>query len=173
MRLVVEAPDGRVLERAVHAFDLTVGPGMAWLGQAMVDVVLRAGILEGMRTERLVVVHGAADLGCGRADVPGRDEVRAVVGQHGVDPVGHGLDECAQEVTGDAARGFLVQLDKGELGCTVDGNQKVEPALCRVDLGDVDVELAERVGLELATDRGGALDLWQLGDVVSLEAAMQ
>ena len=71
MRLVVEALDGGVLEGAVHAFDLAVGLGTPRLGQSMVDVVLGAGILEGVHTERLVVVHGAADLCGGGADVPG------------------------------------------------------------------------------------------------------
>ena len=51
--VVVVAPDGRVLEGAVHALDLTVRPGMARLGQAVIDVVLRTGELEGMSTEDL------------------------------------------------------------------------------------------------------------------------
>ena len=113
VRLVVEAPDGGVLEHASHAFDLAVGPRMARLGQAMVDVVLRAGLLGGVREELLVIIHGAADLFCGRADVAGRGEVRAVVGQHGMDPGGHGLDERAQDVTCDPARGFLVKFGIG------------------------------------------------------------
>ena len=90
-----------------------------------------------------------------------------------MDPVGHGLDERAQEVAGDAARGFLVQLDKGELGGAVDGNQQVEPALRRVDFSNIDVEVAEWIGPELAPDRGGAFDLGQPGDVVSLQAPVQ
>jgi len=90
-----------------------------------------------------------------------------------MDPVGHRLDERAQEVTGDPARGFLVQLDKGELGGAIDGDQQVESALRRVDFGDVDVEGAERVGLEFTLGRGTAFDLGQPGDVVSLEAAVQ
>jgi hypothetical protein len=38
--VVVIAPDRRVLERAVHAFDLSVRPGMARFGQAVIDVIL-------------------------------------------------------------------------------------------------------------------------------------
>ena len=37
--VVVEAPDGRVLDRAVHPLDLTVGPRMTRLGQAVLDVI--------------------------------------------------------------------------------------------------------------------------------------
>ena len=106
----------------------------------------------------------------------------AVVGQHGVDGVGHSLDEGAEEVACDALRGFLVQFDEGELGGSVDGDQQVKLSLGGVDLGDVaeirricrrDVEIAERVGLELAFGGDGALDLGQPGDAVALEAAVQ
>jgi hypothetical protein len=41
-----------------------------------------------------------------------------------------------------------VQLGKGELGGAVDGNEEVELALLGPHLGDVDVEVADRVGLE-------------------------
>jgi hypothetical protein len=42
MAVVVVAFDGRVLEGSVHPFDLTVGPGMVDLGEAVLDVVLAA-----------------------------------------------------------------------------------------------------------------------------------
>ena len=51
MGFVVEALDGGVLERAVHAFDLPIGPGIFRLGQPVVDVVLGTGVLEGMSSE--------------------------------------------------------------------------------------------------------------------------
>ena len=79
----------------------------------------------------------------------GVSEVRAVVGQHGVDLVGDGRGEGPQEVGGDAAGGLLVQLDEGELGRAVDGHEEIELALLGPDLGDVDVEEADRVALEL------------------------
>jgi hypothetical protein len=34
----VEPPDGSVLDGAVHAFDLAIGPRMLWLGQPVIDV---------------------------------------------------------------------------------------------------------------------------------------
>ena len=76
--------------------------------------------------------------------------MRAVIGQHRMDRIGHGLDEGAEEVTGDASRGFLVQFDEGEFGDPVDGNQQIELALCGLDFGDVDVEVAKWVSFELA-----------------------
>src|SRR5215216_4678928 len=46
--VVVIAPDGRVFEGPVHPLDLTIGPGVIGLGEPVLDVVLRAGVLEGM-----------------------------------------------------------------------------------------------------------------------------
>src|SRR4028119_615209 len=46
-------------------------------------------------------------------------EVSAVVGEHRVDPVGHGRDEVTKEVARNAPRRLLVQLDKGELARAV------------------------------------------------------
>ena len=86
----------------------------------------------------------------------------SVVGQHRVHLVGHGGDEAAQEVGGSAARDLFVQFDKGELGGAVDRHQQVELALRGAHFGDVDVKLADRVGLELALGRGLAFDLRQL-----------
>ena len=86
----------------------------------------------------------------------------SVVGQHRVHLVGYGGDEAAQEVSGGAARDLFVQFDKGELGGAVDRHQQVELALRGAHFGDVDVKLADRVGLELALGRDLAFDLRQL-----------
>ena len=72
----------------------------------------------------------------------------AVVGEHGVDLVGHGRDQVAKEVTRDTPCCLFVQLDKGELGRAVNGYEEVELALLGSDLGNVDVEEAEWVTLE-------------------------
>src|SRR5215207_11310327 len=66
--------------------------------------------------------------------------VPLVVGEHGVDPVGHGRDEAAKEVARDTPRRLLVRLGEGELGRAVDGHEEVELALLGPDLGDVEVE---------------------------------
>ena len=39
MVFVVEAFDGRLLDGAVHSFDLAIGPRMVWLGQAVLDLI--------------------------------------------------------------------------------------------------------------------------------------
>jgi hypothetical protein len=50
MRIIVIAPDGRLLERAVHPFDLAVGPRMVGLGEAMLDIMLAADAIEHMHS---------------------------------------------------------------------------------------------------------------------------
>ena len=80
-------------------------------------------------------------------------ELDAVVGQHGVDPVGDGLDQGLEEARRRAAGGFLMQFDEGELRGSVDGHEKVELALLGAHLGDIDVEVADRISLELASCR--------------------
>ncbi len=57
-----------------------------------------------------------------------RGELNAVVGEHGVDLVGDGLQEVAQEVGRDARGRLLVQFDEGELGRPLDGDEEVELA---------------------------------------------
>ena len=170
---VVVALDGGVFEGSVHPLDLAVGPGVLRFGQAMIDAALGAGILKGVCPDRLSGVDGRLDIGGGRAGVPGRGEVSAVIGEHRVHPVGHGGDEMAQEVGGGAARDLLVQFDNGELGCPVDRHQQVKLALFGAHFGDVDVKVADRVGFELALGRSLAFDVRQLRDAVPPQAAMQ
>ena len=50
----------------------------------------------------------------------------AVVGEDGVDLVGNGGDQAAQEVPRGEARHFLVHLDEGELRRSVDGDEQVD-----------------------------------------------
>jgi hypothetical protein len=51
VRVVEEAFDGGFLDGSVHSFDLTLGPGMVRLGEAVFDSVDMAGSIEGMAAE--------------------------------------------------------------------------------------------------------------------------
>src|SRR5215211_2868963 len=112
------------------------------------------------------------DVGCGRTRVAGRGEMGTVVGQHGMDLVGYGRDQVSEEVAGNAARGLLVQLSKGELGGAVDGHEEVEAALFGVHLGDVDVKEADRVRLEAGPFGLVPIGVGQPSNAVALEAAV-
>lgn len=93
------APDGCILDGPVHALDLTVGPGMLWLGRAVLDVVPGAGELEGMRPEALSVRDRLADSWDSRASSTGRGELNAIVGEHGMDFVGDSREQAQQELS--------------------------------------------------------------------------
>jgi hypothetical protein len=66
-----------------------------------------------------------------------------------------------------------MQFHEGELGRAVDGDQQVEPPFGRVDFSQIDVKVAERVGLEARALGLVAVDLRQSADAVTLEAAMK
>lgn len=171
--LVVEAFDGCFLEGPVHAFDLSVGPWMFGFGQAVVDVGFGASELEGMGAEELSSFECEPDLRGSRTAIAGRGEVHSVVGEHGVDLVGRGLDKRVQEVGRKSLGGLLMHLDEGELRCPVDGDEEVKLALLGANLRDIDVDVTDRVGLELLAPGPVAIHVGQPGDVVPLQAAMQ
>ena len=114
MALIVEAPDGGVLDGSVHPLDLTIRPRVPGLGQPVFNIELGAGELEGMAEEWLVAGQHLPDVLGRPAIACGLGEVRAVVSEHGVDPVGNCRGERPEEVSGNATRGLLVQLGEGD-----------------------------------------------------------
>lgn len=66
-----------------------------------------------------------------------------------------------------------MKLDEGELRRPVDGDEQVELAFSRPDLGDVDVKVADGIGFEPRLGRLIALDLRQAADPVALEATVK
>ena len=172
MALIVEALDGRFLDGSVHSLHLPIRPRVLGLGQPVVDVVLRAAELEGVGAEELSAHYGFFDLGDGRGTSPWYRELDAVVGENGMDLVGYGRDEMGRKSGGHGGC-LLMELDKGELRRAVDGDEEMELALFCPDFGDVDMEEADRVGLELPFGGLIALGISQLADAVSLQAAVQ
>ena len=173
VRLVVEAFDGRLFDGAVHTLDLAIGPRMPGLGEAVVDTVLGASEFEGVSAEDLTPLEHGVDLGRSPAIAARIGEVRAVVGQDGVDFVGNGFEKGSEEVRGDAPRRLLMQLGEGELRGSVDGHEEIELAFLGADFGNVDVEVADGIGLELALPGLGVFHLREPGDVVALQTTMQ
>ena len=100
-------------------------------------------------------------------------ELDAIVSQDSVDRVGHCLDESGEEGGGGDAVGLVHQADEGELAGPVDGNEEIELSFGGLNLGDVDVEDPDRIGLEFLFGRGLPLHLGQTGDPVTLQTAMQ
>ena len=159
MVVAVEAFHGRFLDRAVHAFDLAIRPGVFDLGQPMIDLMLAAGavkdVFKGVNMPFMI------------------GELDAIIGEHDVEPVGHGCDQVSQEGRSGHFPGLLVQFHEGELGGAVDGDKEIQLALRRLNFSNINMEVAERVGLELLLRRLVTTDLGQSADVVPLQTAMQ
>ena len=119
MAIVVVALDGGFLDRAVHALDLPVGPGMLDLGEPVLDAVLVAAHVEH-------VCH----VTCRRTVRVSRreSELDAIVGEHGVDLVGNSRDQSFEEGRGGGPARLPQQLDEGEFAGAIDGDEEVELA---------------------------------------------
>lgn len=90
-----------------------------------------------------------------------------------MDFVRNGCDQTEQKLSGDGRWSLLVQFDVGELRCSVDGDEHMELALLGADFGNVDVEVAERIGFELLADGFVAFDIDKLGNAMALQTTMQ
>ena len=164
MALVVVALDGGLFQGAIHPLDLAIRPRVIGLGQAMLDSVLATSAIEAVDAQ-----HRSWP----RAVLRRIAELDTVVGEHGVDLIRHGLDQGAQEIRGRVDVGPLLKLGKGELRGSVDCDEEVELALFGPDLGDIDVEVADRVGGEALPLRPVALNFWQSTDAMPLQASVE
>jgi hypothetical protein len=100
-------------------------------------------------------------------------ELHAVVSEQRVNAVGHHSQKLFQELAGSGSGSLFIEPGHGELGCAVNGHEQVELALAGPDLGDVHVEVANGVALELPLGGLVALQVRQPRDAVALKAAMQ
>ena len=111
---------------------------MSWFGETMFDVEISAGQLEGVTAERQLLCPHLLDILWRPAIAGGIGEVRAVFGEHRVDPVCHGCHDVTEKVTSDATRRLLVQFHKGELGSPVNRHQHAQLALFGPHFGQID-----------------------------------
>jgi hypothetical protein len=156
--IVMVALDGRFLDRAVHALDLAIGPGMLDLGQPMFDTILLAAHIEHMchvscrRTVRIARREGELD---------------PIVGENRVNLIGDSRDQSFEEGRGGGPSGLPDQLHESELVGAIDGGVEVEFAFSSLEFSDVDVEITDRISLELFLRRLAAFDLRQSADAVA------
>ncbi len=76
-------------------------------------------------------------------------DTHSVAGGHAVDPARNGFNERVQEAGSGLHIGFFDDLDHSELRRPVDGHELVELAFGDSDLGQVDVEEADRIAVDL------------------------
>ena len=113
MVLVVEAFDRRFLDGTVHSLDLAIGPRVVWLREAVLDTVGLANHVE---------AHGPGRDGVA---VPGLlGELNAVVGENGVDLIGHCFKHVLQELPGRLPVRLIDELGHGKLACAVDADEQ-------------------------------------------------
>ena len=86
--------------------------------------------------------------------------------------VANAADELAQKVRGDPSRRAFVELREGELTDPIDGDEQIELSFVRPDVREIDVEVPQRLGLELLA-RSRTLRPLQTAYPVALEEAMQ
>ena len=159
MRLIVIALDGRILNGAIHPFDLPVRPGMLDFRQPVLNPMLFTDAVEQV-LESPPVLQAIGELD-------------AVVREDDMNAVGHGGGQTAEELTGRGAGLVRMQFGVSELRRAVDGDKQVEPPLLGMNLGDVHVEVADGVFSELLLRRLVAFDLRQAADAVTLQTAME
>jgi hypothetical protein len=87
--------------------------------------------------------------------------------------VGNGCDEIAQELGCIHLADFGIELSEGELGRAVNRYKEIQPAFGGLHLGDVNVEVADRVGLELLLRLFVTFDVGKPAGTVTAQAAMQ
>ena len=173
--LVVEALDGRVLDRAVHALDLAVGPRVVRLGQPVLDPVCLADHVEAHRpgVDGVPVAGLLGELDAPRHCLSDRWRSNGSIGQDRVDLVGHGFEHVLEELACSLSVIFFNELSNGELGRPVDADEQIELPFAGLHLCDIDVKEADRVALELLPLGLVTLDIRQPRDAMALKAAVQ
>ena len=100
-------------------------------------------------------------------------ELNAVVCQNGMHLIRHTFEHVLQELPGCLPVCLLDKLGHGKFACAVNADEQVKLALSGLHLGDVDMEEADRVALELLALRLVAFHVRQSRDAMSLQAPMQ
>ena len=96
--VIVIAVNGGLLDGAVHALDLTIGPRVPWLCQPVVDIVVGTSTLKGMAPEQLSFRPHLPDIGRRPAFAGRIGELNAIVSENRVDCVGNRSNQIVQEL---------------------------------------------------------------------------
>lgn len=164
MAVVVVALDGRIFDCPVHPLDLPIRPGVLYLGKAVLDAIVAASHVEHVRhvaRRRPICVAGR------------EGELDAVVGENGVDLVRHGLDQSSEEGRCGCPACLPDQLHESKFAGAINGDIEKKLAPGGLHLGNVDVEISDRISPELLLVRLVALHIRQLRNAMALKAAMQ
>ena len=163
--VVVVALNGGFFDGAVHTLDLAVSPGMVRFGEPVVDAMPKTDPVK-----RMAAKAGRWPLAILRQI----GELDAVVGEHGMDPIRDSRDQRLEESRRSLHIGTFDQLHESELRSAVDGHKEIELAFGGAHLGQINMEVADRIALELLPSRlAAAFHLRQPADAMPIQAAMQ
>jgi hypothetical protein len=162
MAVVMVSLHRRVFNPSVHPLDLTIGPWMVWICQAVLDPICVADHVEAHRPG-IDSVPVARLLG----------ELDAIVRENGVDLLGHGFEHVLQDLPDCLSISHFNELGDGERGCPIYADEEVELAFSGLQLGNVDVEEPIRVALELLPFGLMAFELRQPRDAMSVQTPME
>lgn len=173
MVFVVIALDHGFLDRPVHSLNLAIRSWMCRFRQPMFDVEIGACRIEGIATEEKPFCPHRLDVSDRPPVAGGISEVRAVIRQNGVDLVWNSFSEIAEGVCCNPSRRLAVNFNERELRHATNGNEEIEPALGSLHFGDIDMEEADRIDLELLFGDFFTPDIGQASDAMALQTAMQ
>jgi hypothetical protein len=162
--VVVVALNRGLFDGAVHALDLTVRPGMIGFREAVVDAVQKTEPVK-----RMAAKAGRGSLAILRQI----GELDAIVREHGMDSIGDSRDQRLEESRRRLHVGTFDQLHESELRSAVDGHKEIELAFGGAYLGQIDMEVADRIAFELLPSRLAASHLRKAADAMPLQTAMQ
>jgi hypothetical protein len=119
MAVIGVASDSCLFDGAAQPLNLTIDPRMPRLGESVLNLVLLAGVIEGLDAVDAGFPAGrpirfSLDFGL-LMDRQAIDKLRAVVGQHRANLVRYDRNEAAQEVRGNAPTGSFMQRAKANL----------------------------------------------------------
>lgn len=100
-------------------------------------------------------------------------ELDSIVGENGVDLVGYCLKQVLQELPSCFSIGFLYELGHHELAGSVNGDKEIELSLLGSGLGNIDVEIADWISLELLTFGFVPVHVRKPRDTMPLQTPMQ
>jgi hypothetical protein len=143
----------------IHAFHLTIGPGVVDFRETRVDAICLAEAIEEMRESILI----ALPVG----------ELDAGIREHGVDLVGYGHHQLTQALSGNPLARLFGPLGIGELADAVDRDAQVQLPCCCTDLGNGEVIVAKRIRFDLLLGRLVPLDVRPAADAMPLQTAME
>ncbi len=170
---VVVGANGGLFDRAVHAFDLAVGPGMVGFGEAVVDVETCAGEFESVGSEEFTALESEFDVGGGGAGVAWSSEVGTVVGEDGVDAVRESFLQSVEKGGSFRSSGARNQAGESEFGSAIDGDEEEELTLGSADFGQIKVKVTDGVGFEFFACRSRGVEMREAADALALEATVE